>query len=192
MYSDDLRDKVREIFRKNRSVSSKLDMALSTVYYMVNNDYSRLKKKTGPRKIITPKQATLIKLEVKRLQSKKHRVFARKIKEKCKVEASVRTVQRAMTKLGLTYKKIPQKLPLTDSHKKERVEFARKWIGHNVLSKNVVFSDEKRFSFDGPDNWFSWYDPFHPPQRIKRQMGGGGVMVWGNDTSKWRNMGREA
>ena len=48
-----------------------------------------------------------------------------------------------------------------------------------MLSKNVIFSDEKRFSFDGPDNWFSWFDPFDPPQRIKRQLGGGCVMVWG-------------
>ena len=123
-----VRDKVREMIRKNknfRSLASKLDMGLSTVHYMLNNDYSRLKKKTGPRKIITPKQATLIKFEVKR-QSKNQRVFARKIKENCEVEASVRTVQRAMTKLGLTYKKIPQKIPLTDNQKKERVGFARK------------------------------------------------------------------
>ena len=166
MYSEDLRKKVRDIFKKAknyRSVASKIDMQPSTVHYFVKNDYSRLKKKTGPRKKITSRQTTKIKLEVKRLQSKNQRVYARKIKEDCEVEASVRTIQRAMSQLGLTYKKTPQKLPLTTSHKIERVEFARKWIGDNVLSKNVVFSDEKRFSFDGPDNWFSWYDPFDPP-----------------------------
>jgi hypothetical protein len=84
-----------------------------------------------------------------------------------------------MSQLVLAYKKTAQKLRLTTSHKIEQVEFARNWIGDYLLSKNVVFSDEKRFSFDGPDNWFSWYDPFDPPQWIKREMGGGGVMVWG-------------
>lgn len=72
------------------------------------------------------------------------------------------------------YKKVQRSPPLTSQHKKQRVEFAREWIGDNVLNKNVVFNDEKRFSF-GPDNWFSWYDPFNPPQRIKRHLGGGGV-----------------
>ena len=120
----------------------------------------------------------MIKLEFMRLQSQNQSVYARKTKENNEVEANVRTIQRAMSQLGLAYKKTSQKLPLTTSHKIERVEFARKWIGDNVLSKNVAFSDEKRFSFDGPDNWFSWYDPFDPPQRIKRQMGGGGICIF--------------
>lgn len=146
MYSEDLRKKVRDLFSKDknyRSVACKLDMQVSTVHYLVNNDYSRKKKKTGPRKKITSWQKSKIKLEVKRLQSLQKPVFASKIKNNCQLEANLRTVQRAMSQLGLAYKKIPQKLPLTDNHKKERVDFARKWIGDNVLSKNVVFSDEK-------------------------------------------------
>lgn len=109
--------------------------------------------------------------------SSKSSVSSLKIKENCEVEASVLTVQRAMSQLVLAYKKTAQKLRLTTSHKIEQVEFARNWIGDYLLSKN--FSDKKRISFDGPDNWFSWYDPFDPPQRIKREMSGGGVMVWG-------------
>ena len=42
-----------------------------------------------------------------------------------------------------------------------------------------MFSDEKRFCKDGPDSWRTWYDPFDPPVRIKRQMDGGSIMVWG-------------
>jgi len=91
----------------------------------------------------------------------------------------LRTVQRALSELGLTYNKIPKKLPLTKAHKKKRVECARKWIAENLISQNVVFSEEKRFKFDGPDNWCSWFDPSDPPIRVKRQMGGGGIMVWG-------------
>lgn len=182
MYSDDLKKKIRELYAKHqcyRLVGSMLGINHSTVRYIVTNDYSRPKKKCGPRKKVSIRQNTKIKLEVKRLQHANQHVYARKIRESCNIEASLRTVQRAMKELGFGYKKVPQKLPLTAKNKKERVEFARKWIGQNVLSKNVIFSDEKRFSFDGPDNWCSWFDPFDPPQRIKRQMGGGSVMVWG-------------
>ena len=70
MYSEDLREKVREIFKKDknyRSVASKMVLQPSTVFYLIKNDYSRLKKKTGPRKKVTSRQTTKIKLEVKRL-----------------------------------------------------------------------------------------------------------------------------
>ena len=62
---------------------------------------------------------------------------------------------------------------------KERADLAEKWIGENLIGNNLVFADEKRFTFDGPDNWFSSYNPFNPTARIKRQLGGGSIMVWG-------------
>lgn len=43
----------------------------------------------------------------------------------------------------------------------------------------TIFSDEKKFNLDGPDNWCSWTDPDRKIIRQKRQMGGGGIMVWG-------------
>ena len=70
MYSEDLRKKVRNIFKKAKnylSVASKMDLEPSTVHYLVKNEYSRFKKKTGSRKKITSRQTAKIKLEVKRL-----------------------------------------------------------------------------------------------------------------------------
>lgn len=84
-----------------------------------------------------------------------------------------------MKGLGLKYGKVPKRTPLQAQHKQKRFELAENWIVENLVTKKVVFTDEKRFSFDGPDNWFSWYDPFNPPARIKRHLGGGSVMVWG-------------
>ena len=85
-----------------------------------------------------------------------------------------------MAKLGLNYGNVPKKVLLTKKHKVERVYLARQWIESGFFSKNkVVFSDEKRFCKDGPDSWRTWYDPFDPPVRIKRQMDGGSIMVWG-------------
>ena len=182
MYSKDLIDKVKELYDKNknlRETSRILNISYSTVYYMCKNNYERVKKKTGPKKIIEKRLKTRIKRQVKELKTKNQKITANKIKNNCDIEASLRTVQRALSELGLSYNKIPKKLPLTKAHKEKRVELARKWISENLIAQNVVFSDEKRFKFDGPDNWCSWYDPFDPPSRIKRQLGGGGIMVWG-------------
>ena len=41
----------------------------------------------------------------------------------------------------------------------------------------TVFTDEKRFSLDGPDNWSTWMKTKNDDKIIKRQMGGGGLMV---------------
>lgn len=182
MYSKDLIEKVRELYNQNKNIretSRILNINYSTVNYMIKNDYARVKIKPGPKKIIKNRLKTRIKRQAKIIKSKNQKVTANKIKNNCDIDASLRTVQRALSELGLTYNKIPKKLPLTKAHKQKRVECARKWIAENLISQNVVFSDEKRFKFDGPDNWCSWFDPFDPPIRVKRQMGGGGIMVWG-------------
>jgi len=113
------------------------------------------------------------------LKDENSKVTAARIKENCSIDASIRTVRRELARLGFGYGNVTKKLPLTKVQKTRRIELARKWINENLISKNIVFSDEKHFKCDGPDNWFSWYDPFDPPVRVKRQMGGGGIMVWG-------------
>jgi len=182
MYSKDFVEKVRELYEKKknyREVATALNMSHSSVIYMVKNKYERIKKQRGPKRLVNNREKTKIKKEVRRLKSENHRVTANKVKDNCGIDASIRTVQRELSRLGFGYKNIPKKLPLTKRHKDKRVELARKWISDNLIGKNIVFSDEKRFKCDGPDNWCSWYDPFDPPSRIKRQMGGGGIMVWG-------------
>lgn len=182
MHSLELINKVRQLYKKEKSydkVRKLLKMGKLTVQYIVKNDYSRLKKVRGPEKKVTRREESRIKREIKRLQGQNEKIFASKIKINCSIEASVRTVERALKDLGLTYKPIPRRNPLQPHHMKERVDLAEKWISENLIGNNLVFADEKRFSFDGPDNWFSWFDPFDPPARIKRQLGGGSVMVWG-------------
>lgn len=66
---------------------------------------------------------------------------------------------------------------LTPAHKKARVKFAKD--NHNLGSDwdQVIFSDEKKFSLDGPDGW-RYYVSDERKSLPKRQGGGGGVMVW--------------
>jgi len=42
----------------------------------------------------------------------------------------------------------------------------------------TIFSDEKRFSLDGPDDWRSYIPMSKNFYRNKRQCGGGSLLVW--------------
>ena len=46
--------------------------------------------------------------------------------------------------------------------------------------ENVLFTDQSRATLDGPDGWMSvWLlNSTTPPSKIRRQKGGGGVMIW--------------
>ena len=57
------------------------------------------------------------------------------MKEKCELDVNIRTVQRTLHRIGLKYAKAKKKITLT-----KHVDF-----------KKVIFTDEKRFKFDGPD-----------------------------------------
>lgn len=43
----------------------------------------------------------------------------------------------------------------------------------------MVFTDEKRFSLDGPDSWSTYTDENRNIYRNMRQNKGGGIMIWG-------------
>ena len=113
-----------------------------------------------------------------RLLTSEEKVTARKVKEKCELDINVRTVQRTLHWIGLKYAKAKKKITLTMKHKGARLECAKRWLTKHVDFKKVIFTDEKRFKFDGPDGWCTWSRRGEPVVLNKRQMGGG-VMVWG-------------
>jgi len=49
-----------------------------------------------------------------------------------------------------------------------------------------MFTDEKRFILDGPDGWSYYFHDLRkePMFQIKRQIKGGGIMIWGGITCK--------
>ena len=46
--------------------------------------------------------------------------------------------------------------------------------------EHVLFTDESQANLDGPDGWMSGWllNSTKPQSRIRRQQGGGGVMIW--------------
>ena len=72
------------------------------------------------------------------------------------------------------------KPPLTKRHKEARFQFAEKYINWRKKWRRVIFSDEKRFTLDGPDGYRCYLHDLRKETHIlsRRQAGGGGVMVW--------------
>jgi hypothetical protein len=59
------------------------------------------------------------------------------------------------------------------------MEWSKKYMKTEI--KFVLFTDESRATLDGPDGWEKgWvFNGDDCPTRMRRQQGGGGVMIWG-------------
>ena len=67
----------------------------------------------------------------------------------------------------------------TKAHKEKRILFARSALTNLDRFKTVIWTDEKRFNSDGPDNWSSWMPTNKQIVRNRRQQGGPAIQVWG-------------
>ena len=169
--------KKREDGLSIRRIAMDLKLSKSTVEYMLKTNSER-KKKRGRKRSVGKRTERRMKRTVTRLLTSGEKVTARKVKEKCKLDVNVRTVQRTLHRIGLKYAKAKKKITLTKKHKGARLECAKRWLTKHVDFKKVIFTDEKRFKFDGPDGWCTWSRRGEPVVLNKRLMGGGGVMVW--------------
>jgi hypothetical protein len=118
-------------------------------------------------------------LAIQNLQEKKSRISSTSILEKANVNLSNRTVQRFLTADGYKYMKTKKEIVLSEQNKAARTEICRKWLSEGAPSRNIVFTDETRYSLDGPDSDYSWQQPKSRRKRPMRQQGGGSVMIWG-------------
>jgi len=80
----------------------------------------------------------------------------------------------------LKFKKRKRTPKLTPAHKRARLEWARKCQTWRAKWRKIVWSDEKKFSLDGPDGFqYYWHDLRRDEEIYStRQNGGGSVMIW--------------
>jgi transposase len=107
---------------------------------------------------------------------------AGQLKRELELECSARTVQRVLDRVDfLVYTKMDCTLDLTPEHRARRLEWAKIYVTMGEEWENTVFSDEKKFNFDGPDGYKYYYrDTRRPPRTyVRQQMGGGSIMAWG-------------
>ena len=136
------------------------------------------KKLPGPSKNIKKHQGLAIKRFISKCNLKNEKVNSTNILKNINLNVSISTVQRYLASKQIVYTKAAQSIQLTDIQKQKRVDCATTWLAENLNWDTVIFSDEKKFSCDGPDNWMSYHSKSYPIIRQKRQMGGGSVMVW--------------
>ena len=140
--------------------------------------YKSIKCKRGPKFKVNKKQRLQIKRVISKMTSSGLKITAAKIKADCSLNASLRTVQYYLKKEGYFYKKAKNSIVLSKRHKETRVNIISEWINESYEWEKTIFSDEKRFSLDGPDNWSTYVPKGKSIFRNQRVCGGGGVMIW--------------
>ena len=84
---------------------------------------------------------------------------------------------RALRSIGKVVK-VKTRPPLNRRHKEKRIVWCKKYL--KLDFNKVIWSDEMRATLDGPDGWArGWLmEGGTVPVRLKRQQGGGGIMIW--------------
>jgi hypothetical protein len=73
-----------------------------------------------------------------------------------------------------------KEIVLEERHKNARVDFAKLHVQDRTDFSIWIYTNEKRFLLDGPDNNESYEHPGTPkPILTRRQKGSSGCMVWG-------------
>lgn len=177
-----VQDKRKEGLSYNK-IASLLNVTKSSVQYVLNRKKVFRRKKMGRPTKIKKYDILRIKRLSTALQNRNEKVNSSKIIKQLELNVSNNTVQRCLRRIGLKYRRISKSIQLIKRHKVERITYATQWLLNKMDWSRVVFTDEKRFSLDGPDNWCSYTSKGMVNLRCRRQMGGSGIMVWGMMTS---------
>ena len=135
-------------------------------------------KKRGPKFSLDKAQKLNIKRTISNLKDREEKINSTKLKNECNLSVSIWTIQRHLKRQGMKYKRMPSKIYLSKVHKENRIDIINGWITENHPWEKTVFSDEKRFSLDGPDDWRTYVTKNEEFYKQRRQCGGGSIMVW--------------
>jgi len=135
------------------SIARKLNISRAAVQNIVNYKLKKSKKKRGPKPLIGNRQSMNIKRFIAKQNERGIKVTASGMISAMELCVSRKTANNWLAKNQYKYQKGVQKLQLTPTHKALRVKLISSWIHKNIPWESVVFTDEKRFTLDGPDNW---------------------------------------
>lgn len=161
-----------------KEISDIMKISRNSVMHLYYYDRKVLKKKRGPKFKLTSFEKLRIKRQVTQYKKAHEKVNASKIKKSCDLHISTRSIQRHFKSEGYRYCRAKSQIILLKKHKEARLEIITNWITSNHQWDMTVFTDEKRFTLDGTDDWRTYTLPSELVVRCKRQCKGGGVMVW--------------
>uniref|UniRef100_A0A3Q3LHN4 Tc1-like transposase DDE domain-containing protein n=1 Tax=Mastacembelus armatus TaxID=205130 RepID=A0A3Q3LHN4_9TELE len=98
--------------------------------------------------------------------------------QNCNLPGISRSTRRSVLRDMAKVRKAETQPPLNKTHKLKRQDWAKKYLKTDFIK--VLWTDEMRVTLDGPDGWArNWISNGHrAPLRLRRQQGGGGVLVW--------------
>ncbi|CAJ0944200.1 unnamed protein product [Ranitomeya imitator] len=96
----------------------------------------------------------------------------------CNVTGVTKSTRCAILRDMAKVRKAEKRPPLYKKHEIKRQDWAKKYLKTDF--SKVLWTDEMRATLDGPDGWIrGWISKGQrAPLRLRRQQGGGGVLVW--------------
>lgn len=181
MKSEDLRfnaQRLREEGNSYGEIAKILGITRFCARSLIIYKLRKNKKKIGCKSKITKRDTLSLKREIARLNAQHEKVNSKKLMRVLDINVSPRTVHRHLAKIDYKYKRASNKIVLSKKHKQLRLDVITSWFSNNHPWESTIFTDEKRFTLDGPDNWMTYMPKNSKYIRQKRQCHGGGVMLW--------------
>ncbi|CAB3998649.1 Transposable element Tc3 transposase [Paramuricea clavata] len=163
--------------KTTKSIAERINRHVVTVTRFLQNLSKRKPPSDrGIRKSVSKRDMYRLKRNLRKMpEATSKRIF----KEAGLPDVPKTTRNCILGKLG-SMKTMIKRPSLTPKHKLLRMEWSRKYMKTNMKFV-ILFTDESRASLDGPDGWAKGcaFNGDNCLNRMRRQQGGGGVMIWG-------------
>lgn len=153
---------------------------------ILNRDHRTIKKfvansQSGRKKRVEPKRRKLTERDLRKISREVARnplASSASIFQRCDLTNVPKTTRWKVLRDCAQVKKAKSRPPLNANHMIKRLEWAKNYMKCDF--SKVLWTDEMRITLDGPDGWARGWVAHgsDPPIRLRRQQGGGGVMVW--------------
>ena len=156
MYDNRVVNEVKYLKENGNScieISDIMRISKASVWWILNKRKKLNNLKPGPKCKINKRLSIRIKRCVAKMNSEGRKVTCVQIKNELKLDIERRTINNWFMKHGYKYKSHAQKCILSKQHKARRVQLVSQWLTEKIEWNQCIFTDEKCWSIDGPDNW---------------------------------------
>lgn len=141
----------------------------------VDNPPQEIKKIGRPTKV-----TSRVMRRVKRSLKLHRSLTTRQLIAQNSLQMSKSTLIRALNQRGCRWRRMKRRPAWKLRHITTRLEFARLHMTWGDRWRNVIFTDEKKFNFDGPDGYkYFWHGLGSAYEHYSKRVGGGkSLMIW--------------